>query len=446
MKILPKITDMKCSRLAQLKENYTLVTFNNSNNVALSFVETDKSNFDILSDLLEHKAYATALLYLNENYILSDKFSDLLENSNIEDYYSDCEALLSKNIKIVEEAGAPLTEINGYKIFESQNGILRGNGNKKLMESFNEIDLEDITLDYLKNRDTDPFIKGMIQCPECGSILDKEEVKFDDEEEYDTEVYDGFDKYHTETKTKTVEKAICPNCGHGDELDNFYGATVDDLFGAPNAEELVPGINTLEENQSLQEDGEGTQTTDIAPKIDQELGINIPNTTSKKKYYDILLDMNENELPIINKGFMKNSKGQYQRGNYILVKEGDKYLAVHKDKLQEEKITFTNKDLDKYLKLVNSTVASVIQDTDKAITFEVSNKGTLMNKNTVMFYSIPILHDNGADLIGLSDEIKTRLNSYIDDYRIKGITVTPTREKELSIDIGLFSGEKPIEI
>ena len=73
-------------------------------------------------------------------------------------------------------------------------------------------------------------------------------------------------------------------------------------------------------------------------------------------------------------------------------------------------------------------------------------KCTLMNKNTVMFYSIPILHDNGADLIGLSDEIKTRLNSYIDDYRIKGITVTPTREKELSIDIGLFSGEKPIEI
>ena len=64
------------------------------------------------------------------------------------------------------------------------------------------------------------------------------------------------------------------------------------------------------------------------------MGINKPN----KKYYDILLsDINENENPIINKGFFKNSKGQYERNGFILVKEGKKYLAVRKDKLQESK-------------------------------------------------------------------------------------------------------------
>ena len=81
----------------------------------------------------------------------------------------------------------------------------------------------------------------------------------------------------------------------------------------------------------LEEDG--TQTSDIAPKVDQDMNKNI--TTSKKKHYDILLSGLDEGLDILNKGFLKNSKGQYQRGNYILVKEGDKYLAIHKDKLKE---------------------------------------------------------------------------------------------------------------
>lgn len=307
MKILPNIIDMNCSRLAELKDNYTLVTFNESKEVALSYKETDKSNFDILSDLIECKAYATALLYLNENYILSDKHSGLLEDKNINEFYEDCEELLTKNIKIVEEAGIPLTDINGYKIFEGQGYILRGNGKKKIRESFNErgeIELEDITLDYLKNRKYDAEIIGMSKCPKCNYIFDNEINTFDRD--------DG-------------EYMECPHCSLIRKKDDFPWAWVDDLYDAPNANDLVPGIN-----EDLNEEAEGTQTTDIAPKVDQELGINKP----KKKYEDVLLsDINENE-EILNKGFMKNLDGFYQRGNYILVKEGDKYLAIHKDKLK----------------------------------------------------------------------------------------------------------------
>ena len=46
--------------------------------------------------------------------------------------------LSTKNIKIVEEAGIPLVNINGYQIYEGDGYILRGNGKKKIMESFDE--------------------------------------------------------------------------------------------------------------------------------------------------------------------------------------------------------------------------------------------------------------------------------------------------------------------
>ena len=188
--------------------------------------------------------------------------------------------------------------------------ILRGNGKKKIRESFNErgeIELEDITLDYLKNRKYDAEIIGMSKCPKCNYIFDNDINTFDRD--------DG-------------EYMECPNCSHIRKKDDFPWAWVDDLYDAPNANDLVPGIKELDEDV---EGGEGTQTTDIAPKLDQDLGLT--DAKPKKKYYDILLsDMNES-LNILNKGFLKNEKGQYQRGNYILVKEGDKYLAIHKDKL-----------------------------------------------------------------------------------------------------------------
>ena len=214
-----------------LKENdYTLINLDNN---IISYKNTDKSDNDILNDLLECKAYATALLYLNENYILEvGKFKDIFTESGItvEDYYSKCNELLNKNIKIVEEIGIPLVEINGYKIFEGAGYILRGNGNKKIKESFEE------------------------EIPEEESELEEE----------------GFE--------------------------------------------------------------DGTQVSDIAPKVDQDMNKDV--TTSKKKHYDILLSGLDEGLNILNKGFLKNSKGQYQRGNYILVKEGEKYLAIHKDKLK----------------------------------------------------------------------------------------------------------------
>lgn len=446
MKVLPKITKMNCSRLAQLTENYTIVNFNNSSDIALAYQESENFSFDTLTDLLECNAYATALLYLNENCILSDKYGNLLKESNIEDFYNDCEELLTKNIKIVEEAGILLTNINGYKIFEGEGYILRGNGKKKIRESFNErgeIDLADITLDYLKNRKYDAQIIGMVKCPNCGNIFDREENTYE-EEKTDVEPYSTIDEpYNEKTITYTDKMIKCPYCGDSDNEEDYAWAWVDDLYDAPNAEELVPGIH------GLNEDAEGTQCADIAPKLDQKSGVTDAKPKKEKKYYDILLSgLDEHEDLKVNKGFIKNLDGYYQRGNYILVKEGDKYLAVHKDKvLTESKIQFTTKDIQTYLRPVNAAAAFTIKNTAKAVTFELASTGTLENDNTAILYEIVLGKTNGADLIGICDEIKSSLSSkLVNDYKISNITVAPAHKGNTVINIGLFTSNEPIEV
>ncbi len=291
MKILSDFKTLNCTTLNLKEADYTLVDF--GNNMKVSYKNTDKSNNDILSDLLECKAYATALLFLNENYVLeTGKFKDIFEESNVtvEDYYSDCNDLLNKNITVVEELGIPLTTIGGYKIFEGQGYILRGNGKKKIKESFNNEDLGD----------------------NVHNLPDYEFKALRFAEKY------GIADYKVDGNTMI-----------------YYETHNDNGFNnKPIKYEYKVNLDTMEsEGNGVPMNEEGTQVSDIAPKVDQDMNKNI--TTSKKKHYDILLSGLDEGLDILNKGFLKNSKGQYQRGNYILVKEGDKYLAVHKDKLKE---------------------------------------------------------------------------------------------------------------
>ena len=179
-----------------------------------------------------------------------------------------------------------------------------------------------MTPEVANNMKYEAEIIGMSCCPECKNIFDTEDNTTEIEED-GVEPYSTLDEPYNERKvTYSVRKTTCPYCEHIEDAEDFSTAWVTDLYDAPNGNELVPGIKSLEED--------GTQCSDIAPKVDQNMGINKPN----KKYYDILIsDINESEDPIINKGFFKNSKGQYERNGFILVKEGEKYLAIRKDKL-----------------------------------------------------------------------------------------------------------------
>lgn len=265
MNIIPSIDNIT----ANTEKDYTTITINES--LSVKYKNTADSNNDILSDLLESKAYATALLYLNENYALV-KENDL----DIDKYLKECEDLLYKNIKIVDEVGIPLTNIKGYKIYETENGILRGNGRRKIFESF-----DTSIVDWVNNN--------------------------------------GYDKDNNKCNNEADAIEFITNLDDND----------------PRKKEARSKFKDYSFNKEIDEDG--TQTADIASKVDQ--GETTP-AKPKKKYYDLLLsDINEDiDNNICNKGFMKNLQGQYQRGNYILVKEGDKYFAVNKNRLKEENI------------------------------------------------------------------------------------------------------------
>jgi len=363
MKILPDINTLSVETAADILS----IKINEAYEVKYRLLENSEEKIDIVHDLVESKAYATMFLYLNENFNL------IVENEkDAKLFFEGWETLLYTNIRIVEEIGKPLTEISGYPIFESDRGILRGAGKKKILESFEEkgeIELENIDLEYLKNRKYDATIIGMSKCPSCGNIFDREANTFDEEVE-DSIPYATLDNPYNERKvTYTDTKVKCPYCGDTDNEEDFPFAWVDDLYDAPNAEELVPGINSSD----LEEAEEGTQCSDIAPKMDQDLGITKANPDEEKRHFDILLGDYNNSLDesVCFKGFLKNAEGQYQRGNYILVKENEKYIAIHKDKLKEYQVQGDKVILDRG----EYTTGNELNEISAALKTQLENSG-----------------------------------------------------------------------
>ena len=329
MKVLPKI---KTLSIEKEDSNILNVKINESAVVKYKLSENCENKLDVAQDLVENRAFGTLFLYLNENFKVLTNASSLVLSENIKEFYNDCDKLLNENISIVEELGKPLTEIDGYPIFESDCGVLRGAGKKKVKEyfkEFEEIDPNKLNLDFIKNYKYETLIKGMCKCPNCGIIFDKDENTYD-EEETGVEPYSTFEEPYNEKQVKyTVTYTECPECHTKEYSEDFPDAWVSDLEEAPNAEDIVPGIKSIDEAEDA-----GTQCDDVADKVDQDLGLT--DAKPEKKHYDILLgNYNRNDLDesISFKGFLKNSKGQYQRGNYILVKEGEKYIAIHKDKI-----------------------------------------------------------------------------------------------------------------
>ena len=135
MKILNGLHCMKVTPIKLEEGTFLNVELNES-----QFVNYKVSNedIDIVNEMVDLGGYASALLYLNENCsIYPDKFTDIFESEqSVLDYYSDCAELLNMNKKTVSEMGRPLCSIKGYNIYESEKGLLRGNGSVKILENF----------------------------------------------------------------------------------------------------------------------------------------------------------------------------------------------------------------------------------------------------------------------------------------------------------------------
>lgn len=273
MKVIPKKIN---SFVVTSTDTDAMLTINESFNV--NYIKTDISNDDIIQDLVEGKAYATSLLYLNESYKLNLDKSDIAEDK-VSDFYNDCSELLSTHTMIVEEKGIPLVSINGYNIYESDIGILRGNGKKKLKESFDD---ENAYYRYWDEQ-IDELLKLNPTDDQLAKLVD--EMAFD---------------------------------------DNITHSQYTELYNKIQ--------NWIVDTSPLKNESEGTQVGDIAPKVDQDM--NGKPKKDDKKYYDILLSgLDESMDSILNKGFVKNIQGQYERDGYILIKENDKFIAVRKEKI-----------------------------------------------------------------------------------------------------------------
>ena len=372
-------------------EEGTFLCVDLNENQSVNYKVSD-DDIKLVNEMVDLGGYASALLYLNENCsIYPNKFKDIFESEqSILDYYSDCAELLSKNNKIVSEMGRPLCSIRGYNIYESANGLLRGNGKNKILENFklsenaefaittnidpdyqflsDEIDNVGEANDWLK-------VNGQKMMQENPSITlvslfnnkngswekvnqlernpvnegidnayDVERVANDIFDYYkDVEFYDFFDNYNDDEEAyEEVYAELQTPEGVQKYIDIFKNNEVNEdisieewrtLFSCKAPQEIV---KELEDLLTVNE-CEGTQVGDIAPKNDYPQSKPVNSDKKKGKYYDLLLSqMDEEDENFTSKGFYKGTDGVYRRGNYVLVKEGENFKVVNKKYFKEE--------------------------------------------------------------------------------------------------------------
>lgn len=321
MKIIPRKISKMSAISTQPNNEYGVYIESNNKNLLLTGSLKENAEPLILKDLVDKHAYASALLYFVENFTLSKDINkkDLLEDINV---------LLHTRCKVVNEKAPLLTKIGDYPIYEAENYILRGEGENKLKESFNlkeDIDINDITLDYLKNRKYDDIIKDFVVCPKCKNVYEEEAIGKD--------YRDYPDDYNGDIDNSPIGFE-CPYCGfYTRNEENFSDAWVDDLEDAPNISEYI--------SNDLKEDG--TQAADIASKVDYSFqSAPTPANPSRKRKYEAIEIKELDESTHLNlTGFIKDVDGLYKRGNYVLVKESatGELVVIHKRKLNEEVVS-----------------------------------------------------------------------------------------------------------
>lgn len=255
----------------------------------------DTFDTDVYSTLIEKRAFASAFLYLleNANFITEN-------NEDLNNLKEDVNSLLHTNTEILKEQAPLLTTIGEYPLFESDNYILRGDGDIKIKEYF----AEDVELD----QDLKDAIRKHVDDSYNGTL---KHYGFGLRQPFISDSW-------LDSIYKSVRKDSIMVPSHLKEPMRKYYNEVNDEYSRKQ-EELT------EEGEACCDSGEGTQTSDIAPKTGY-------GDLTKPKNYSILLS-GIDDLDLTNKGFLKNKDGQYQRGNYVLIKEGCNFKVVNKNKL-----------------------------------------------------------------------------------------------------------------
>ena len=248
-----------------------------------SFHYNISNSFDIelLESLISKGAYGSALLYLNNTSILESINETKVAEKEFKKYLQECKNLLKENVYELEASNLrPLCSIRGLEILESDTNIYRGK-TKLFVEDFRGV------------ADVAKSIDDFITAGNSDDLKDR----------YINLLNDISEKENSNKITKA---------DYADAIKRVHRAYTEIRRGDFN------------------ESAEGTQTTDIASRKDQNLGGKVVMPPKKKRIDESIFNVGTNHKF---KGFILSPNGRYERGNFVLVKEGEQVKAVHKNSL-----------------------------------------------------------------------------------------------------------------
>ena len=307
-------------------------------------IKFNKCDLDVelIESLISKGAYASTLLYLNSKCLVENINGEILTKDSYSNYLQECKDLLKENVYETTASGfRQLCNINGLEVLENNKFVARGK-TKLYVENFKEEYFPDLVMNIISE-----FNDSEMSRDDYMNALNKiSELEW--ENKISTDDYDRankkLNKIYIDSRNRNVESVneSCEECDECLDIVDVIHGTFDKLTDEESVKSLLQSLNN--EVKSLADkynvvldeinECEGTQTTDIAPKLDQEVGrlVKPPKQDDLKEEYDFNVGFNHKF-----KGFILTEQGRYERGNFVLVKEGEQIKAIHKSKLNESR-------------------------------------------------------------------------------------------------------------
>ena len=354
-------------------------------------IKFNKCDLDIelIESLISKGAYASTLLYLNSKCLVENINGEILTKESYSNYLQECKDLLKENVYETTASGfRQLCNINGLEVLENNKFVARGK-TKLYVENFKEEYFPDLVMNIISE-----FNDSEMSRDDYMNALNKiSELEW--ENKISTDDYDRankkLNKIYIDSRNRSVEPVneSCEECDNCLDLTDIIHETFDKLTDEESVKSLLQSLNN--EVKSLADkynvvldeinECEGTQTTDIAPKLDQEVGrlVKPPKQDDLKEEYDFNVGFNHKF-----KGFILTEQGRYERGNFVLVKEGEQIKAIHKSKLNESRtnsygdILLTHEEAESKLKKLCSILNQKFSEYDFRFKFRVEERNLVI--------------------------------------------------------------------
>ena len=354
-------------------------------------IKFNKCDLDVelIESLISKGAYASTLLYLNSKCLVENINGEILTKDSYSNYLQECKDLLKENVYETTASGfRQLCNINGLEVLENNKFVARGK-TKLYVENFKEEYFPDLVMNIISE-----FNDSEMSRDDYMNALNKiSELEW--ENKISTDDYDRankkLNKIYIDNRNRNVESVneSCEECNNCLDLTDIIHETFDKLTDEESIKSLLQLLNN--EVKSLADkynvvldeinECEGTQTTDIAPKLDQEVGrlVKPPKQDDLKEEYDFNVGFNHKF-----KGFILTEQGRYERGNFVLVKEGEQIKAIHKSKLNESRtnsygdILLTHEEAESKLKKLCSILNQKFSEYGFRFKFRVEERNLVI--------------------------------------------------------------------